>query len=124
LAYDEQNRFYTEGILPCEYCGGDCYIGDSKEYLKNFLFTNLQKTFQEKEKMNIDHLVQCSNGGKGEISNGVVCCSYCNKEWLKDVDVIIKTNLRNRNHNVSPMEEDSVCQKTREFTFKNPFSMK
>ena len=124
IKFWKQITFFKYGIIPCEYCGGDCYVGDNKEYLKKFRFTNLPERIPEKKKMHIDHLVQCSNGGKGEISNGVVCCFNCNKTWLiNECEELKSFYLHDKEETRGPMIDDYLEEMIIDHQTRKPYSL-
>lgn len=118
LNKEEKIIFHKNGILPCQYCRENTYIGKNIIYDKIFNFTHKIKKFEENEKMNIDHFIQRSYGGSSDIDNGVVCCKYCNTQWLKGTNVItdikykdlerIKSYLRDQYATHGPMIDDET----------------
>ena len=125
LNLKQQQKFYNEGCLPCQYCKQKTYIGPTKIYMKHFSFNNIKKIFAENTKLNIDHFIPCFQGGNANIDNGVVSCTYCNKKWLyeknKNLDNIKMFFLKQYSTH-GPMIDDDTEDMIRDFLDKKPYS--
>ena len=124
LNREQQKLFYTNGILPCQYCKEHTYIGPTKEYMKYFSFSNIKRKFMECEKLNIDHFIPCCQGGNANIENGIVSCTYCNKDWLKDEKKNlddIKMFFLKQHPTHGPMIDDDTEEKIRNFLNEKPY---